>query len=132
MTTTYEIKLTEQGTIVFATSYANPFVEWGSMEGYFKKTGYKGFFFVDLLLCNGFSDNRVFKGLFDGERIDRASFEKIPPDKVDPKLLYSMELYHKEHLDQIQRCLIIDDKTKASFISNLVLKHIGAIPPQSP
>ena len=124
MTTVCEIKPTEQGAIVFATNYVNPFVEWHSIEEYFKKAGYKGFFFVDLLLCNGFSDNRVFKGLFKGERINRASFEKIPPDKVTPELLHSMELYHKDHLDQIQRCLIIDDRTKALFISNLVLKHI--------
>ncbi|WYP27182.1 type II toxin-antitoxin system RnlB family antitoxin [Alkalihalobacillus sp. FSL W8-0930] len=79
----------DQRKIIVATSYVSPLSNIIEVENELKKSYYKGEILFDLLLSNGFAQNRFLKAVFDGEKISLNTLE------ISPKLCGSIldEIY---------------------------------------
>lgn len=102
--------------IVFSTNYVSPldFIKDIEIE-LSKLVDYKVEVIFDLLLCSGNSSKRFAKMNYDGEHLDRKSFEFINIDKKDNlrrvsanHYKYKGEFVEQSILSSIQKKLIIN------------------------
>lgn len=69
--------------VVVATSYVSPLSQVYAIAHELNSVGYKGEVIFDLVLSNGFSNNRFLKTDFDGDQLNIGKIEVLPKLKSD-------------------------------------------------
>lgn len=71
-------KINESQCIVLSTSYISPLDEISTLQNQLEKHSCSGEVIIDLLLCNGVSDNRYVTMYFNGKNFDFSTLRVMP------------------------------------------------------
>lgn len=95
----YEIKRTRSNTysyIVLSTSYINPIESVDELENNLIKEKYVGNVLVDLLLSNGYDEDRFFEIYFDGKKLNFHTLSNVTNVSEDIRKV-SVNYYSKNY-----------------------------------
>ncbi len=103
----FEIKELNSKThpyIVLSTHHVNP-IEWvDELERELSKKKYSGRILLDLLLSNGYNEDRFFEIYFDGTKLNLDTLSNLE-SVSDEVRLFSVE-YYSQHTDMIKNSVL--------------------------
>lgn len=105
--------------IVLSTSYVSPLSKVFLVSKDLESQGYKGEVLFDLLLSNGFSQNRFLKMIFDGDKINPKTSEII--NEVPCILMNEIYEFYYSHPEYVENS-ILSDAQKYLIKNKLMIK----------
>ncbi len=99
-------EIDNQRYIVLSTSYISPLDEIEILQKELKHLNFAGDVILDLLLCNGISDNRYVVVHFNGEYIDFSTLKVMP--KVNEIVSEKSKTFYMTHKELLVRGILPD------------------------
>lgn len=99
-------KIKSEKYIVLSTSYVSPLDEIEILQQELTRLNFEGELVIDLLLCNGISDNRYVVVYFNGKYIDFSKLQVAP--KVDDEVSKKSREFYMTHKELLVRGILPD------------------------
>jgi hypothetical protein len=103
----FEIKEINSKThpyIVLSTHHINPIQCMDELEKELSKKGYSGRILLDLLLSNGYNEDRFFEIYFDGNKLNLDTLANLTNVSEEVRL-FSVD-YYSQHFDMIKNSVL--------------------------
>lgn len=106
--------------VVVSTSYANPIPYIFEIKDILVHADYKGFILIDLLLSNGFTDNRFLEVFFDGQTFDILNTRIL--EKISSKMLDDLYCFYSNNPELIENNNILPEAQKYLLLNKILVK----------
>lgn len=94
--------------VIMANSYVSPLNSLDELNSYLEGLGVKGEIYIDLLMSNGFSDNRFFRINFNGKKLELDSLVNV--EKVSKEILNKIYAYLQKKPEILQRSILQEEE----------------------
>lgn len=106
--------------VIVSTSYANPLPHVFEIKDILLDSNFKGFILVDLLLSNGFNENRFLKVYFDGTNFD--IFNSKIESHVSSRLLNDLYSFYIRKPELIENNNILPKAQKHLLLKGSLIR----------
>ncbi len=109
-------KVSDTAAIVFANSYVNPMSFLPYIEEQLVSMSFSGEVVFDLLLCNGYSFNRILTSEAVEGKVDRKAFKIIDHSSLGEVVLERIEAFYKSNKQLVEGNFILLDEEKEALL----------------